>query len=105
MPEVNFFVEGDEDFAQNFRHNTPWVAWKIIKCSGPLSFKIELRDGRVIRLHQDHIRKCKFTDTPQDANPLCSSDEFTATLDFDSSNMPKENFPVNAPSLPRRNPP
>ena len=39
------FIEGEEVFAHNFRHDPSWVAEKIIKSTGPSSFKIPLKDG------------------------------------------------------------
>ena len=55
-----FFVEGEDVYVRNFKDSPPWVAGRIIKSTG-LSFKIKLRDGRIIRRHQDHIRKLKDT--------------------------------------------
>ena len=98
-----FFVEGEEVYARNFRHSPPWVAGKIIKATG-LSFKIKLRDGRIIRRHQDHIRKLKDTNAPV-GDPSCPSDGFADTLDLDRTNTPNESLPAVEPDPPRRNPP
>ena len=53
-----FFMEGEEVYARNFRHDPPWVAGKIIKVTGP---RIQLRDRQVVHHHQDHIQKHKDT--------------------------------------------
>ena len=90
------FLEGDEVFARNFRHDPPWVAGKIIKSTGPLSFKITLKDGRVIRRHQNHIRKCQV---PVISSTTSPQDEFTYTLDLEMSNGDTSG------TVPRRNPP
>ena len=47
--KIRYFVEGDEVYARNFRSHPEWLAGKIVKITGPLSFEIELSDGRVIR--------------------------------------------------------
>ena len=96
-------MEGEEVYARNFRHSPPWVAGKIIKATG-LSFKIKLRDGRIIRRHQDHIRKLKDTNAPV-GDPSCPSDGFADTLDLDRTNTPNESLPAVEPDPPRRNPP
>ena len=68
-----YFVEGDEVYARNFRSHPQWVAGKIVKITGPLSFEIELSDGRVIRRHQDHIRKHLASTGTLDANSATCS--------------------------------
>ena len=49
------FTEGNEVYAHNFRQHPPWLAGKIVKTTGPLSFEIELSGGRMVHWHQDHI--------------------------------------------------
>ena len=43
-------------FVQNFAAGPSWVAGTIIAVCGPLSFDVELRDGRVVKCHIDHVR-------------------------------------------------
>ena len=46
----------------------------IIESSGPVSFKVQLQDGRTISRHQDHLRK-RFTEDPELSDlPLCEDD-------------------------------
>ena len=35
---------------------TKWLIGKIMHRSGPMSYNIELNDGRIVRRHIDHIR-------------------------------------------------
>ena len=86
--KTRYFVEGDEVFAHNFRHHLPWLAEKIVRTAGPLSFEIALSDGKVICRHQYHIRKCLASARTVDAN---SSDGFTNTLYVDSTDAPNRN--------------
>ena len=97
-----YFAEGDEVYARNFRHHPPWLAGKIVKITGPLSFEIELSDGRVIHRHQDHIRKRLASARTLDAN---SSDGFSDTLDVDLTDAPNGNPPEAPVIVLRRNPP
>lgn len=93
------FIEGEEVFAHNFRHDPPWVAGKIIKSTGPSLFKITLKDGRVIRRYQNHIQKCQI---PAISSTTIPHDGFNDTLDLDLSDMSNGNTSV---IVPRRNPP
>lgn len=47
---------GDTVFAQNFGRGKFWLPGEIIEKTGPLSVQIQLKDGRVIRRHLDHVR-------------------------------------------------
>ena len=100
--KTRYFAEGDEVYARNFRQYPPWLAGKIVKTTGPLSFEIELSGGRVVRRHQDHIRERLASAGTLDAN---SFDGFTDTLDVDSTNAPTRNLPEATVIVPRRNPP
>ena len=46
----------------------------IIESSGPVSFKIQLQDGRTISCHQDHLRK-RFTKDPEQSDIPLSEDD------------------------------
>ena len=54
------FNEGDNVFVRNFVPNAKikWIQGRIVSVTGPLSYKIELTDGTVVRRHVDHIRQC-----------------------------------------------
>ena len=44
-------------YVTNFGSGTQWLPGVISQISGPVSFKITLDDGRLVRRHQDHVRK------------------------------------------------
>jgi len=47
---------GDTVYARNFGKGSLWLPGEVIQQTGPLSFKIQLEDNRVIRRHMNHIR-------------------------------------------------
>lgn len=44
-------------FAKNFGQGKKWLPGKIVSQKGPVTFEIELEDGRSCQRHQDHLRK------------------------------------------------
>ena len=81
---------------------TPHGQLKIVKTTGPLSFEIELSGGRVIRRHQDLIRKRLASAGTLDTNSFAG---FTDTLDVNSTDAPNRNSPEATVTVPKRNPP
>ena len=55
---VRQFSVGDRIFVKNFPSNTPkWLPGIVRKVTGPLSYVVELLDGKTVRRHVDHVRK------------------------------------------------
>ena len=50
------FVKGDQVYAKNFSSGSKWLTGRIVNVTGPVSYVIELSNGRLIRRHVDHIR-------------------------------------------------
>ena len=51
------FEEGDPVFAEDFTASSEkWLPGVIQKVTGPLSYRIQLADGRVVRRHVDNMR-------------------------------------------------
>ena len=48
---------GEEVFLRNFRQGEKWLPGHIRAQTGPLSFEIQLHDGRTCTRRIDHIRK------------------------------------------------
>ena len=77
---------GDSVFAKNFSLNSQlkWIKGTIKNQTGPLSFKIELQDGRMIRRHIDHIRirssECDDAEDNKDISDLSLNDDFGVPL-------------------------
>ena len=51
------FSERERVFAKNFGQGEKWLPGKIVSQKGPVTFEIELEDGRSCQRHQDHVRK------------------------------------------------
>lgn len=51
------FAEGDPVFVRNFRQGPRWLPGLIEQISGPVSYRVRLSDGRLLRCHQDQVRK------------------------------------------------
>ncbi|KAL2086043.1 hypothetical protein ACEWY4_017102 [Coilia grayii] len=50
------FQAGDQVYVKNFATGTPWLPGVIQHQTGPVSFVVDLLDGRQVRRHQDHLR-------------------------------------------------
>ncbi|XP_058858757.1 uncharacterized protein K02A2.6-like [Acipenser ruthenus] len=68
-----FFKVGDSVFARNFGTGPQWLSGTISKQTGPVSYVVQLQDGRACRRHVDHVRrgfpKEPETDMPQPDSP------------------------------------
>ena len=92
------FRVGEEVYVKNFASNTPkWLRGKILGHSGPISFKVELDDGRVCKRHIDHVR---HRETAPDSTSLPSEDiDNDIDMDIDTSG-PTANQNEGPPDLP-----
>lgn len=55
---------------------------KIAECTGPVSFLVEMEDGKLVRRHQDQLRYRKeSTVSPQETNYLPAEDVDISTRD------------------------
>ena len=48
--------EGQAVHAKDFRYKKTWLPGTLVEKTGPVSARIQLDDGTVIRRHQDHVR-------------------------------------------------
>ena len=51
------FQEGEKVYVRDFRPSHTWLPGKIVKCSGPVSYKVQFDNDQIVRRHQDHLRK------------------------------------------------
>ena len=58
------FEKGDAVFARNFGTGSRWLSSVIQEVTGPVSFVVKLPDGRVVRRHQDHLRRRRSRNEP-----------------------------------------
>lgn len=49
------FQEGDAVITKNFSHGPKWIPGFIAKITGPVSYKVMLGDGNIVRRHVDQI--------------------------------------------------
>ena len=56
------FKKGDDVFVKNFGSGSRWLPGKIVNVTGPVSFHVELEDGRQRRCHLDHLRRREVED-------------------------------------------
>ena len=49
---------------RNFGRGETWLAGDIVQTLGPVSFQVRLTDGRLVRRHQNQIRKRTDTAIP-----------------------------------------
>ena len=56
-----------------------WLPGHIVESSGPVSFKIQSKDGRTISCHQDHLRK-RFTEDPEQSDIPLSEDDMDIVI-------------------------
>ena len=76
------FVIGEAVYIKNFGRDSSsrsWLSGHVKQYCGPLSYKVELPDGRVNRRHVDHIRKRYDNDLPLEASAETTSEDLPPT--------------------------
>ena len=58
------FNLGNRVYVRNRGSGDRWLTGTIITVLGPLSYRVELTDGRVWKCHQEQLRKC-YIDTAE----------------------------------------
>ena len=52
------FSNGESVYVENHRRSgEKWLPREIVEMTGPVSFRVQMTDGSVVRSHQDHLRK------------------------------------------------
>ena len=90
------FAVGDLVFVSELPCKRKWFQGKIIERKGPLTYIVELSDGRIIRRHVDHIRVRTSETVPQ------TTEDAFGTLPPFTSTPPVIQTPVSAPQMLRR---
>ena len=101
--------EGQAVYVKDFRYKKTWMPGTVVYKTGPVSARIQLGDGSVIRRHQDHVRVRESKpalDTVGsevlEAAPMAISIP-VSTSEPDTSSPPKSNSP-NTPKPPSTSP-
>ena len=71
---VRSFSEGEKVFVKNNRPGEKWLPGQIVKSSGPVSFRVRLQNGKMIRCHQDQLRNRGTEDPRPHEIPLFEDD-------------------------------
>ena len=50
------FVVDDSVYAKNFGQGQRWWPGRVVEVTGPVSYRVTLESGHVVRRHQDHLR-------------------------------------------------
>ena len=78
--KVRQFIVGERVFVRNHsRNGDRWLSGIITSTSGPLSFKVDMENGRSVKCHRDHIHKRGKISTP---TTFPTEDDFDLFLDF-----------------------
>ena len=101
--------EGQAVYVKDFRYKKTWMPGTVVDKTGPVSARIQLDDGSVIRRHQDHVRVREREPAPDtvdsevlEAAPMAISIPF-ATSEPDASSPPNTSSP-DIPKLPWTSP-
>ena len=76
------FTSGDKVFVKNFREGPNWLTGTIITSTGPVSYKIQLDSGHMVRRHVDHIQIRHITNPPSTDDAM---DDIIFPIPIDSS--------------------
>ena len=101
--------EGQAVYVKDFRYKKTWMPGTVVDKTGPVSARIQLDDGSVIRRHRDHVRVRESKpalDTVGsevlEAAPMAISIP-VATSELDASSPPKSSSP-DTPKPPSTSP-
>ena len=61
----NVLQEGRHNVCAELRYWTEMVIGNYSRVTGPVSFLVKLQDGRLIRRHQDHLRRRVLDEGPE----------------------------------------
>ena len=80
------FNEGDIVFAKNYGSGDRWLAGKVVKVAGPVSFHVKLQDGRIRRYHQDQLRHQVVDDTTTEMSDVGVDDSIPIAIPVTTGN-------------------
>ena len=64
---------GETVFVRNFDGKSKWLCGVIVEQTGPVSFRVRLDDGRVVRRHVDHVRSRRVSEREEMSVPEIES--------------------------------
>ena len=78
---------GETVFVRNFDGKSKWLCGVIVEQTGPVSFRVRLDDGRVVRRHVDHVRSRRVSEREELSVP-----------EIESSSEPLLELPLELPT-------
>ena len=94
------FSEGEKVFVKNNRSGEKWLSGHILKSSGPVSFKVQLQNRKMIRCHQDQLRS-RFTENPQQKDISLFEDDDVNIIPSSPNSAPVVLEPPSTESAPQ----
>ena len=93
------FVVGDAVFIKDFPLGKTWIPGTVSAVKGPMSYRIDLTDGRVVRRHVDHVRTRTSTMGTSPDNDLKIPTP-TSNTSANEANVDNDPVDAEAPPLP-----
>ena len=85
--QLRFFKEGERVYTKSFIEKNKWIPVVVESRTGPVSYRVKLPDGRMVRRHLDHLRY-QYDDCEIESNSVPQYDaEDWPTLPL-GSNLP-----------------
>ena len=89
---------GQRVIVRNLHPGLQWIPGTIIECKGPLSYLVQVAEGRIWKQHVDHLQETMAT--PQDQTSLIlPASESTAESEVELPEMPNSSFDADSSSL------
>ena len=77
--ECNLQV-GDHVLAKNFSPGEPWLHGSIHSKTGPVSFTVELNDGRIVNQHLDQLREDSAASNATAPSSVTNNDDVSSQM-------------------------
>ena len=95
--QLRQFSSGQLVMAKDFHAQNKWIPGVIVDSSGPVSYNVELQDGKVIKRHVDHLRDRSIPSKHSSSLRFLPEDEATQDFEFfnDQSSISPSPTPTN----------
>ena len=68
--KVRVFNKGDTVLVRNFPSGKGWIRGTIVKSLSPVSYRVTLSSGKVVKRHQDHLRHYVSSENESDQETI-----------------------------------
>ncbi len=97
---IRSFSEGEEVYVRNYCRGAEkkWLPGRIVTCTGPVSYQVELQNGAICRRHQDQIHKLYNSETGSQKEDVTRMPQTMLTpCLLEHSSQRQESLPIPAP--------